>query len=119
MQLGIPTTEKRADEVHLQHLKVYVSGYTDSPYHIEWMRYEPDTPYPELVKTIPHVAFEVDDLAKELEGKKVLIAPNSPSPGVTVAFIEDNGAPVEFLQIEKTEVADAESRSTDPGQWRL
>jgi hypothetical protein len=75
--LGIPTTEKREGEVHLKHLKIYVSGYKESPYHIEWMRYEPDAPYPELVKTIPHVAFEVDDLEQELQGKKVIIAPNS------------------------------------------
>jgi hypothetical protein len=38
---------------------------------------------------------------------KVIIAPNSPSPGIIVAFIEDNGAPVEFLQITKTEAKDA------------
>jgi hypothetical protein len=30
----------------------------------------------------------------------VIIEPNSPSPGVTVAFIEVNGAPVELLQID-------------------
>jgi hypothetical protein len=65
------------------------------------MRYEPDAPFPELVKTVPHIAFEVDDLSKELEGKEILIAPNSPSKGVLVAFIVDNGAPVEFLQIHK------------------
>jgi hypothetical protein len=94
--LGIPTTEKREGEVHLKHLKIYVSGYKESPYHIEWMRYEPDAPYPELVKTMPHVAFQVDDVEQELQGKKVIIEPNSPSPGVTVAFIEDNGAPVHF-----------------------
>jgi hypothetical protein len=105
--LGIPTTEKREGEVHLKHLKIYVSGYKESPYHIEWMRYEPDAPYPELVKTVSHVAFEVEDLEQELQGKKLIIAPNSPSPGVTVAFIEDNGAPVEFLQIDKTQVEDA------------
>jgi hypothetical protein len=80
--LGIPTIEKIKGEVHLKHLKIYVSGYKESPYHIEWMRYEPDAPYPELVKTIPHVAFEVDDLEQELQGKKVIIGPNSPSPGV-------------------------------------
>jgi hypothetical protein len=105
--LGIPTTEKREGQVHLKHLKVYLSGYEDSPYRIEWMRYELDAPYPELVKTIPHVAFEVDDLEQELQGKKVIIAPNSPSLGVIVAFIEDNGAPVEFLQIGKTHAEDA------------
>lgn len=89
--------------MHLKHLKVYVSGYKESPYRIEWMRYERDAPYPELVKTVPHVAFEVEDLAQELAGKKIIIAPNSPSPGVMVAFIEENGAPVEILQIEVTD----------------
>ena len=47
---------------------------------------------------MPHVAFEVGDLEAELEGKEILIEPNSPSPGVRVAFIVHNGAPVEFLQ---------------------
>ena len=65
------------------------------------MRFEPEAPVPELVRTVPHVAFEVDDLSAEIAGKEILIAPNSPSPGVTVAFIVENGAPVEFLQFEK------------------
>ncbi len=46
-----------------------------------------------------HVAFEVNDLEAELVGQDVLIAPNSPSPGVRVAFIVHNGAPIEFLEI--------------------
>jgi hypothetical protein len=54
-----------------------------------------------LLRTVPHVAFEVDDLSAEIAGKEILIAPNSPSPGVTVAFIVENGAPVEFLQFDK------------------
>ena len=65
------------------------------------MRFEPDAPVPELVRTVPHVACEVDDLSAEVAGKEILIAPNSPSPGVTVAFIVENGAPVEFLQFDK------------------
>jgi hypothetical protein len=64
---------------------------------VEWMRFDPDCPLPELVKTVPHVAFEVDDLEAELAGKDILIQPNSPSTGVTAAFIVDNGAPIEFL----------------------
>jgi hypothetical protein len=98
--IGIPTTEKKPGERYIEHLKMYVSGYENSPYIIEWMRFDPDCPFPELVKTVPHVAFEVDDLEKEIAEKKILIEPNSPSDGITVAFIEHNGAPVEFLQIE-------------------
>jgi hypothetical protein len=66
-----------------------------------WTRYEADAPYPTLVKTVAHVAFEVEDLAEAISGKHVIIEPNSPSPGVLVAFIEDNGAPIELLQIDR------------------
>jgi hypothetical protein len=99
--LGIPTTETLSDEIHLAHLHLYVSGYRKSPYGVEWTRYEADAPYPTLVKTIAHVAFEVDDLAEAIRGKNVIVEPNSPSPGVLVAFVEDNGAPIELLQIDR------------------
>lgn len=95
--LGIPTRTQRPDETYLPRFKMFTSGYESSPFGIEWMRFEADSPLPELVKTVPHVAFEVDDLESELEGHELLIAPNSPSAGVTVAFIVDNGAPVELL----------------------
>jgi hypothetical protein len=75
-----------------------VSGYESSPCGIEWMRFDADSPLPEIVKSIPHVAFEVDDLEAELEGKQILIPPNCPSEGVKVAMIVDNGAPVELLE---------------------
>ena len=60
-------------------------------------------PLPELVKTVPHIAFVVEDLRAEIAGKDILIAPNCPSEGLTVAFIVDNGAPVEFMQFDRPE----------------
>lgn len=100
--LGIPTQTPRENETYLEDYKVYVSGYEESPYGVEWMRFEPDSPLPELVKSVPHVAFKVDDLEAELEGKDVLIEPNFPSEGVRVAFIVHNGAPVEFLEFKES-----------------
>lgn len=98
--IGIPTTEPFEDEIELPHLKMTVSDHENNPYGIQWQRYWEDAPYPTLVKTVPHVAFEVDDLDAEIEGKKVLIQPNSPSDGLRVAFIEVNGAPVELMEYE-------------------
>jgi hypothetical protein len=66
------------------------------------MRFDPDAPYPEAVKTIPHVAFEVDDLAIALIGQEILIPPNSPIAGLTVAMILDHGAPVELMEFSTT-----------------
>lgn len=99
--IGIPTDRPKEGESYNQELKFYSFGYDSSPYGIEWMRFDDDCPIPELIRTTPHIAFEVDDLESELQGKEILIEPNSPSEGVTVAFIVDNGAPVEFLHFEK------------------
>jgi len=98
--IGIPTATPRPNETYLPEYKIYFSGFEASPYGVEWMRYEPDCRLPEIVKTLPHVAFEVDDLEAELAGRRVIIPPNSPSEGVRVAFIEDDGAPVELLCFE-------------------
>ncbi len=99
--IGIPTTEHRAGERLIEGYATYVSGFETSEYGIEWMRFDEDAPVPELVRTVPHVAFEVDDLPAEIVGKEIIIAPNSPSPGVTVAFIAENGAPVELLHFSR------------------
>ena len=98
--IGIPTTERFDGEIDLPHLKMTVSDHQNNPFGIQWQRYWDGAPYPDLVKSVPHVAFEVDDLEAALNDQKVIIAPNSPSHGVTVAFIEVAGAPVELLQID-------------------
>jgi len=98
--VGIPTAGSFDGEIPLPHLKMTVSDHLNNPFGIQWQRYWDDAPYPDLVKTVPHVAFEVDDLAAALEGQQVIIEPNSPSRGVLVAFIEVGGAPVELMQID-------------------
>ncbi|MBN1271936.1 MAG: hypothetical protein JXB26_06655 [Candidatus Aminicenantes bacterium] len=99
--IGIPTTEKKENEVYLADYKCYYVPFDTNPYGIEWMRYEPGCHLPYLVKNVAHIAFEVDDLEAEIRGRKILIQPNSPSPGVRVAFIVEKGAPVEFLEFSK------------------
>jgi len=96
--LGVPTTVPRADEVYLPDLKLYVSGFRTSPFGIEWMRFEPGCEVSELVRTVPHVAFEVDDLEAALAALNVSSEITSPSEGVRVAMIVDNGAPVELIE---------------------
>jgi len=99
--LGIPSATEHPGELYLPELKVYVSGFESSPYGVQWMRFDADAPFPEVVKTVPHVAFAVDDLAAALVGREILIEPNSPSEGVTVAMILADGAPVELLEFRR------------------
>ena len=101
--IGIPTDRPLPEEDYVADHKLYATGYSQSPYGIEWMKFDQDCPLPELVKKVPHVAFVVDDLQAAIAGQEILIAPNSPADGITVAFIVDNGVPVEFLQFDRPE----------------
>jgi hypothetical protein len=101
--LGIPYTTPRVGERYLDHLGVHVCGFETSPYGIEWMRFDAECQVPDIVRTVPHLAFVVDDLDQALESRQILIAPNSPSTGVRVAFILDDGAPVELLQFDRSQ----------------
>ncbi len=96
--IGIPVTGSFEGEIDLPHLKMTVSDHENNPYGIQWQRYWDDAPYPELVKTVPHVAFVVQNIEAEILEEKVIIEPNSPSDGLIVAFIEVNGAPVELME---------------------
>ncbi len=99
--LGIPTDIPRPGERFLEQFKMYVSGFETSPYGIEWMRFEQDSPVSELIRNVPHLAFEVDDLDFAIKGKYILTEATSLSNGIRVAMIIHDGAPIELLEFRK------------------
>jgi hypothetical protein len=96
-----PTGSHREDERYIPQYKIYVSGFGSSPYGIEWVRFEPDSLLPEIIRTLLHIAFEVDDLKAALQNQEVIFPPGTTSDGVRTAMIIDNGAPVELITFEK------------------
>jgi hypothetical protein len=101
--LGIPTDQSMKGERYLPQFKFYVTGFDSSPFGIEWMRFEPDSPIDGLIQRVPHLAFEVDDLDAELDRHdfNILTPPNSPGEGTRVAMIVHNGAPIELIEFNK------------------
>jgi len=101
--IGIPTTEPINGERYLPHLKLSVSGFDSSPFGIEWMRFDADSPVDKLIQTIPHIAFKVDNLELELGRHrfKIITKPTEPADGIRVAMIEHNGAPIELIEFSK------------------
>jgi hypothetical protein len=96
--IGIPTKTPRPGEHYIPGIKTWASGFETSLYGVEWLRFEADSPVPLLVQSVPHVAFEVDDLDAAVAGKEVIFPPFTPFAGVRSAMILDNGAPVEMLE---------------------
>jgi len=62
--VGIPVKEKIAGMIYNESLKLYTTDYFDNPYGIEWMYFDHDNPLPDVIKTVPHVAYRVDNLLK-------------------------------------------------------
>jgi hypothetical protein len=100
--LGIPTDQIMPGEQYLPQFKLYVSGFGSSPFGIEWMRFEKESPIDQLIQKVPHLAFEVADIDFELATHHlhVLTPPNYPGEGIRVAMIEHNGAPIELIEFE-------------------
>jgi len=96
--IGIPTQIPREGEVYLEKFDTHCTDHESNPWGIQWMRYGKKCPLPRIVQQVAHVAFQVESLDRALVGKEVIIPPNSPSPGVKVAFILENGAPVELME---------------------
>jgi len=96
--IGIPSAVVRENETYIEGAKLHVTDFAASENKIEWLRFEDGSPMPVQLQNVAHVAFMVDDLDRALEGQEILLEPFEPMEGLKVAFILDDGAPVEFMQ---------------------
>ena len=98
--IGLPTEDLQADETYVEETKVWVTDPADHPYRVEFLRYEADSPVTGPLREKPHVAYRVDDLGTALKGKELLLEPFTPMPGLSVAFFEEDGVVIEYMQFE-------------------
>lgn len=97
--VGIPLQDGKTEGVYSEKAGMYT---VDNPgkFRIQWHRFTDDSPIHPLLKTVPHVALKVDNLARAIEGEVIILGPYEPIDGYQVAVINDNGAPVELIQTE-------------------
>jgi hypothetical protein len=100
--VGLVTDDVKDGETFVEATRVWVTNPRASGFNVEWLRFEPDTPVTGPLRTEPHVAYRVDDLAEALEGHTVLAEPFDPTGRgddfLRVAFVEVDGAVVELMQ---------------------
>ena len=97
--IGIVTDEPQQGEVFVEATRVWVTSPRDHPFHIEYLRFEPDSTVEGHLRHDPHVAYRVDDVDAALAGHEVLLAPFEVGGGFCrVAFVLIDGVVVEFMQ---------------------
>jgi hypothetical protein len=96
--IGVPAASKRDGMRYLESKRLWLTSPAEHTYRVEWLWYEPESPEVELVRTMPHVAYRVASLEEALDGHRVVAEPFDVFGEVRVAFVEVDGAPVEFVQ---------------------
>jgi hypothetical protein len=99
--IGIVTTEKKPGERFVPATKVWVTDFQKHPFHIEWLRFEPDSPVTGPVRTMPHVAYRVESIVAASKGMKVLLEPFDAGIARVGFYQTADGAVVEFMEYPK------------------
>jgi hypothetical protein len=99
--VGMITDQPHSGEVFVEATRVWITNFVNHPYHVEWLRFEPDSPVTNAVRYQSHVAFRVPSITTASQGMTVLIEPFNPLPGLRVGFYQaGDGAVIEFMEYE-------------------
>lgn len=99
--IGIPTDQKKQGERFVPATRVWVTDFQNHAVHVEWLRFEPDSPVTGPIRNMPHVAYEVDSIKDACRGLKELLAPFEAGIAVVGFYQTDDGAVVEFMEMKK------------------
>jgi hypothetical protein len=98
--IGLPTHEPQPNETYVAETNVWVNDPADRPYRVEFLRFETDSPVTGPLRDMPHVAYRVDDMDAAIAGKEMILEPFTPMPRLSVAFVKEDGAVIEFMKFE-------------------
>ena len=97
--IGLITNRKQAGEDFVESTRVWVTNPKEHPFHVEWLRYEPDSPVKGPVREQAHVAYSVENLQEASKGLRVLLEPFEVGGFARVGFYEcQDGAVVELME---------------------
>lgn len=98
--IGLVTDTPQAHETWVAPNRLWVTNPRTHPFHVEFLRYAPDSPAAEVLRTRPHVAYRTTDMTRALAGHEVVQPPFDPSGVgfVQVAFILVGDALIELME---------------------
>ena len=101
--VGISTTIVQPNENWVEQSRVWVTNPKAHIEHIEFLRYEPDSTVPEIIKANPHIAFRVATLEEHLRQPdvEIIIPPFEVGGFLRVVFVRKYSTIFEYMQYLK------------------
>lgn len=100
VHIGIPTTQKKEGEFHAEGAGIYVTTPDKSPFAIEYVRFLPDSIFPEEMHYDVHVAAEVDSIDEYVKLADSVIVPKMDNGDCYLCFIKKDGAIIELIEMK-------------------
>ena len=101
--IGLITDEPKEGEIFIEATRVWITDFVKHPFHVEWLRFEPDSSLTGPVRNQPHVAYHVDSIEEASHGMSVLLEPFWPMENLRVGFYQtSDGAVVELMEYKDT-----------------
>lgn len=99
--MGVPTTEVHPNEKFSEAFGMYTSD-VEADFRIQYHHFTDDSPLHPLIKSLPHVAIQVDNLEEASKGYEILLDPYDPIPNYRVVIVNNGGVPVELVETTLT-----------------
>ena len=99
--VGITTTVRQPNENWVEQSRVWVTNPREHPEHIEFLRYEPDSSVPDVIKGNPHIAFRVASLSDHIAGLEIIIPPFVVGDFLEVVFVRKHNTIFEYMHYLK------------------
>lgn len=100
LHIGIPANEKRPDMTYVPGMKLSITNPDASAHKIEWLHFDFDCPMPKLLQESTHIAYQVENLDEELKGANILVPPSPLGDNMRLAFVVEEGIPVELIEVK-------------------
>ena len=98
--IGIITREDKPGASYNEALSVWLTDFSQSPNKIEFLKFVEGSCMHEMIQTETHIAYEVPNLEEELKDTKLLFGPFVCDEHLTIAFIEEEGIPIELMEFK-------------------
>ena len=89
VHVGVPTDKVMEGSIYAEGIKTHIVPPETNEFGIEYLRFEKDTPLPQELQTMVHVAFMVDDMDEQLKANRV---------HTRIAFIMKDGILMELME---------------------
>ncbi len=100
IHIGIPTTQAKEGEIHVEGAGIYVTPPEKSPFAIEYVRFLPGTVFPEDMHYDVHIAAKVDSIDKYVAMADSVIVPKMDNGDCWLCFVKKDGAIIEMMEMK-------------------